>query len=56
MNSNTDFIDRLDYHTTISMLNMLLDKRGNYDNNITNKELEQLEFLKSWYSDTHNEV
>ena len=56
MNNSTDFIDRLDYHTTISMLHMLLDLRGNYDNNLTNVELEQLTYLKDWYRDNHNEV
>jgi hypothetical protein len=56
LNENTDFIRRLDYQTTMAMLHMLMARHEGVDNNLSNKELEQFNYLKDWYRNNHNEV
>ena len=55
-NENTDFIERLDYHTTLAMLHMLMGRHEGVDNNLNHKELEQFNYLMDWYRYSHNEV
>jgi len=53
---NTEFFKRLDNNTCIKILHNLCDIRGDYDNNLNNKELEQYLFLTQWYKENFKEV
>jgi hypothetical protein len=55
-NENTDFIEHLDHSTTMAMLHMLMARHEGHDNNLSNKELEQFNYLKDWYQNNHYEV
>ena len=50
------FLDKLDKTTILSIFHNLIELRGNYDNNLTNKELEQYNYLRVWYSDNYSEI
>jgi hypothetical protein len=55
MNKHTDFLLKLDSDTRLSIFQVLIKYRGNYDNNLSPSELRQYKCLKKWYKNTYSE-